>query len=589
VSNGSGKVLLNCHGGCSAESVAHALGLELRDLFDEPLKRPRIVKAYVYTDEAGQPIFEVRRWEPKDFRQARIEPGGRRVSEPGCMKGVRLVPYRLPELRLAVAADDAVYIVEGEKDADAVHARGLVATCNPGGTAGGWSDDNSEHFRGAVDVRIIADRDAPGYQHAIHVRESLRRVGVEARVFEAASGKDASDHFAAGHTLEELVFIDPEERLERLRAKTAATTEAKPAPVSVEQLLVSAHEFENDPAPVALVEGLIFEASTHTLTGASKAGKSYLVLQLCASIAHGEPFLDLAVVQVPVLLLSLELAAGMVRDRLRWIAHDVGLPEVQIGEHFQLVAPTLDRVRALELATDAGAEVIEKLIAHTGARVVVFDTLYRFLPGVDPNSNAEMGAVFGRLNTLAQRSGAALVLLDHVAKGEQLGPVSHSALGASVKGGASRAVIGLRRTSKEDGGRWELNVESHFGSWDEPIHYQRPTLPSGDRGRGCVRCGAAEAWGLGLDTLEDFFRRFAEHDPKDPMSRPTFASKTKLREALIQAGHATGNSTADSIVAALVREHCVPKGSAWRVDSRPIVTSEGPRSAVVFEWRGTAQ
>ena len=73
------------------------------------------------------------------------------------IKGVRRVPYRLPEL---LAADPAlpVFIVEGEQDADALRAIGLVATCNPGGAAehkdkakpyrGKWLADYSEHLRG---------------------------------------------------------------------------------------------------------------------------------------------------------------------------------------------------------------------------------------------------------------------------------------------------------------------------------------------------------------------------------------------------------------------------------------------------------
>ena len=123
----------------------------------------------------------------------------------------------------------------------------------------------------------------------------------------------------------------------------------------------------------------------------------------------------------------------------------------------------------MDLGTEAGCQHLRSLIEETGAGLVILDTLYRFLPGCDPVDNAEMGLVFGRLNDLAQSTGAALLILDHMGKGEQVGPVSHSALGASVKGGAARVIAALKRTSKEDGGRWEVNVESHFGSWDEPL------------------------------------------------------------------------------------------------------------------------
>jgi hypothetical protein len=96
-----------------------------------------------------------------------------------------------------------------------LHVEDRVATCNPCG-ARKWRPEDAEVFRGASDVRLLADRDAPGFRHAIDVAVSLRSVGARARVFEAAVGKDMSDHLDAGRSLEELVEIDPEERLRAL-------------------------------------------------------------------------------------------------------------------------------------------------------------------------------------------------------------------------------------------------------------------------------------------------------------------------------------------------------------------------------------
>jgi hypothetical protein len=91
----------------------------------------RIVEAYDYRDERGALLFQVVRFEPKDFRQRRPDgKGGWTWS----VKGIRPVPYRLPEL-LAVPADALVFIVEGEKDANNLAELGLIATCNAGGAA----------------------------------------------------------------------------------------------------------------------------------------------------------------------------------------------------------------------------------------------------------------------------------------------------------------------------------------------------------------------------------------------------------------------------------------------------------------------
>lgn len=211
VTRGPKGVLLNCHAGCATEDVVAELGLTMTDLFDEPLEqreRPQVVAEYPYCDEGGQVLYVVRRIEPgyngerKTFRQYR--PDGR-----AGVKGVRRVLYRLPEVITQANAGLTVLVVEGEKDADNLAAIGAVATCNVGG-AGKWSDDYTQHLRGASEVVVICDRDEPGRKHAATVADSLKRSGIPHRVMEPARGKDVSDHLAAGLGFDDLVPVDLE-------------------------------------------------------------------------------------------------------------------------------------------------------------------------------------------------------------------------------------------------------------------------------------------------------------------------------------------------------------------------------------------
>ena len=80
-----------------------------------------------------------------------------------------------------------------------------VATCNPMGEEGKWLPEIPETLMGLRACVIVADRDDTGIKHALAVRDSLLGVGVEADVRVARTGKDVSDHLAAGHTLDELV------------------------------------------------------------------------------------------------------------------------------------------------------------------------------------------------------------------------------------------------------------------------------------------------------------------------------------------------------------------------------------------------
>ncbi|HEX9942397.1 MAG TPA: CHC2 zinc finger domain-containing protein [Thermoanaerobaculia bacterium] len=137
----------------------------------------RIAEIYPYQDEDGQPLFEVVRFQPKDFRQRRRGEDGKWIWN---LNGTRRVLYKLPEVIAAVAADEAVWVVEGEKDADNLIRLGLPATTNPGGALK-WREEYSESLRGAK-VVILPDNDQPGQQHAEQVARSLAGVSKEIKI-----------------------------------------------------------------------------------------------------------------------------------------------------------------------------------------------------------------------------------------------------------------------------------------------------------------------------------------------------------------------------------------------------------------------
>ena len=67
--------------------------------------RSREVACYPYEDENGTVLSQVVRFDPKDFRQFRIDANGQRIWKGG-MGDTRRVIYRLPE----VLAADEVFV-----------------------------------------------------------------------------------------------------------------------------------------------------------------------------------------------------------------------------------------------------------------------------------------------------------------------------------------------------------------------------------------------------------------------------------------------------------------------------------------------
>ena len=135
----------------------------------------RTIAEYDYTDGNGTIPFQVVRSErassvgrEKMFVQRRRDGGGQWQYN---LKGIKRVPYRLPRL----LQSDTVYIVEGEKDVETLESRGLVGSCNPGGSGNSslfQELEFKECFRGR-NVRIIPDNDAPGWKHAVAAGDAL--------------------------------------------------------------------------------------------------------------------------------------------------------------------------------------------------------------------------------------------------------------------------------------------------------------------------------------------------------------------------------------------------------------------------------
>ena len=162
--------------------------------------------AYDYVDEEGSLLFQVIRRPGKTFRQRRPDGRGGWIWN---LDRVRRVPFRLPGVGEHIASNsrEPIYIVEGEKDVEALESVGAVATCNSGGALK-WTDDHSEALKGARRVVIVADRDEPGRRHARAVRDGLASVGVtDVVIVEALAGKDAADHLDAGHVLDDFVEL----------------------------------------------------------------------------------------------------------------------------------------------------------------------------------------------------------------------------------------------------------------------------------------------------------------------------------------------------------------------------------------------
>jgi hypothetical protein len=365
---------------------------------------------YDYVDEAGKLQYQIIRWPDKQFHARR--PGSKRGWHWN-MDGVFYVPYRLPELMAADRAE-AVFITEGEGDADTAAASlGVTATTNPFG-AGKWREEFSPHF---VDrhVVIIPDNDGAGLTHAQDVVAKLLSAPAEYRPASVRILRlpglpekgDVSDWIAAGGTKEQLLA---------LAEKTPMVEPPSAEPPATAGLpFRTATEIRSNPRPkpAVLVEGLLHLGEIGIETGPFDSLKSRFGAELARALVTGEPFLDRFPIAKsgPVLLIQVEIHPGFYDERI--IALTVGLLEkhtdrllVVSGEPFRLEQPYTDQ--------------LEQMVSEHGVIAIVLDPAGEMWPqsDFDENSSTDMNRLFQVLKGIRDRHTVAIILILHDPKDE---------------------------------------------------------------------------------------------------------------------------------------------------------------------------
>ncbi|WP_405340965.1 AAA family ATPase [Ruminococcus sp.] len=150
------------------------------------------------------------------------------------------------------------------------------------------------------------------------------------------------------------------------------------------------------------VESLLCSGLT-VLAGAPKVGKSWLVLNMCLSIAKGKPFLGLNTRQCGVLYVALEDDERRLQRRILTITDEC-------AEHLYLTN------RCAEISEELEKELCFFLAEHRDVRVIVIDTLQKIRAGGRDMSYANDYDEISVLKNIADQLNIAIVLVHHTRK-----------------------------------------------------------------------------------------------------------------------------------------------------------------------------
>ena len=168
--------------------------------------------------------------------------------------------------------------------------------------------------------------------------------------------------------------------------------------------------------PPALADEIIYKilrkGHKMLLSGSSKAGKSFLLMELAIAISEGREWLGFKTRKGKVFYLNLEIDEASCINRFATIYKAMKLTP----EHADDIIVWTLRGKALTL--DKLYKKIIRRVKDGGFDVIILDPIYKVITG-DENSASDMGAFCNLFDRIASETGCAMIYCHHHSKGAQ--------------------------------------------------------------------------------------------------------------------------------------------------------------------------
>ncbi len=164
--------------------------------------------------------------------------------------------------------------------------------------------------------------------------------------------------------------------------------------------------------PEELIAGVLRCGHKMLISGPSKAGKSFLLMELCIAIAEGTDWLGFHCKQGRVLYVNLEIDPNSAIDRMKKIYAKIGINM----DHADNIRMWNLRGYAIPLS-----DLVPKLIhrvQNMGLSAVIIDPIYKVITG-DENSASDMGKFCNQFDKICTELECSVVYCHHHSKGAQ--------------------------------------------------------------------------------------------------------------------------------------------------------------------------
>lgn len=178
--------------------------------------------------------------------------------------------------------------------------------------------------------------------------------------------------------------------------------------------MVSLSQYKDDPPalPEELIQGILRRGHKMLISGPSKAGKSFLLMELCIAIAEGTQWLSFQCRKGRVLYINLEIDPASAINRFLKIYAALG---IEMAHTDDIVIWNL---RGHAVPLDQLVPKIIRRIRDQHFDAIVLDPVYKVITG-DENNASEMGAFCNQFDKICAATGCSTIYCHHHSKGAQ--------------------------------------------------------------------------------------------------------------------------------------------------------------------------
>ncbi|MDD3230788.1 MAG: AAA family ATPase [Oscillospiraceae bacterium] len=162
----------------------------------------------------------------------------------------------------------------------------------------------------------------------------------------------------------------------------------------------------------ALIDGVLRQGHKMLMSGPSKAGKSFALIELCCSIAEGKTWLGFNCAQGRVLYVNLELDRASCLHRFKDVYAALGYPP----EHLKNI--DIWNLRGKSIPMDKLAPKLIRRASKKDYIAVVIDPIYKVITG-DENSADQMANFCNQFDKICTTLSCAVIYCHHHSKGAQ--------------------------------------------------------------------------------------------------------------------------------------------------------------------------